>query len=277
MSNYFKPFVIATTGLIGLSLAVQPVSASRHRVGRTVAKGALAYGTYKAVKGHSNRTSKKTSNGQSQDTANQEAMKPLLAQYAPNATYSNGAYVLKSDNGLDAKVSSAPYVSLSNTDNLGRAGVANALLNKTTRQTVTRDKTGNAGTIQPVGYKQTKIGNKYVYNRGHLIGYALAGKLKSFDASEANRNNIITQTAWANQSQKPTARGQLYYETLVRKALDKNQTVRYRVTPLYQGNELVARGTLLQAKSRDGKLNFNVIVPNAQAGATIDYNTGNVQ
>lgn len=194
-------------------------------------------------------------------------------------TYSGGSFEYQTDNGLNANITSAPYVTLSQTDTLGRTGRADAWLNKTTRQTMTRDKTGNSTTIKPVGWHQAKIGHTFAYNRGHLIGYALAGKLprNRFDASESNRENIMTQTYWANQKSSSFERGQLYYETLVRKALDSNKRVRYRVTPIYQGNELVARGTLLQAKSSDNTLNFNAYVPNIAPEFNIDYATGFVK
>lgn len=213
-------------------------------------------------------------------TLGDEAMSPVKSQLpSGTVTYTNGSYEYSADNGLNANISSAPYVNLSKLDNYRRAGRADAFLNKSTRQYQTRDKTGNATTIKPIGWHQTKIGNKFAYNRGHLIGYALAGNLSraKFDASESNDRNIITQTYWANQKGSSNARGQLYYETLVRKALDANKRVRYRVTPIYNGSELVARGTLLQAKSSDGSLNFNVFVPNVAPEFTIDYATGYVK
>ena len=189
-----------------------------------------------------------------------------------------GSYTVNGNKStLNAKIKSAPWAHFSAVDNLGRPGVANAWLNRSARIYKTRDQTGNSSTIKPVGWHQAKINGTWVYNRGHLLGYAIIGGLKSVDASEANRQNIITQTAWANQSQSKNADGQNYYEQIVRKALDQNKLVRYQVKPYYVGSDLVARGTFMQAKSSDNSVDFNVYVPNVQPGVTINYRTGYVR
>ena len=191
----------------------------------------------------------------------------------------NGAFILNNNKtDLNAKVSSAPYVQLAKQDSLGRAGVANALLTKASRQYQSRDETGNSRQMQPVGWHQLSIGGNYkmLYNRGHSIGYALAGSVRGFDASEANPQNITAQTAWANQASNgnDSNTGQNYYETQVRRAQDNRKTVRYRVTPVYDGDNLVPSGSHLEAKSSDGSLEFNVFVPNVDPGVVIDYSTG---
>lgn len=191
----------------------------------------------------------------------------------------NGAFILNDNKtDLNAKVSSAPYVQLAKQDSLGRAGVANALLTKASRQYQSRDQTGNCRQMQPVGWHQLSIGGNYkmLYNRGHSIGYALAGSVRGFDASEANPQNITAQTAWANQASNgnDSNTGQNYYETQVRRAQDNRKTVRYRVTPVYDGDNLVPSGSHLEAKSSDGSLEFNVFVPNVEPGVVINYSTG---
>lgn len=191
----------------------------------------------------------------------------------------NGAFILNDNKtDLNAKVSSAPYVQLAKQDSLGRAGVANALLTKASRQYQSRDQTGNSRQMQPVGWHQLSIGGNYkmLYNRGHSIGYALAGSVRGFDASEANPQNITAQTAWANQASNgnDSNTGQNYYETQVRRAQDNRKTVRYRVTPVYDGDNLVPSGSHLEAKSSDGSLEFNVFVPNVEPGVVINYSTG---
>ncbi|MCL2858527.1 MAG: DNA/RNA non-specific endonuclease [Streptococcaceae bacterium] len=203
----------------------------------------------------------------------------------------NGAgafYINDNQSTLNADVSSAPYATNTPLNAHRQLGVANALLNKSTRQQQNRNATSgengksNSATIKPAGWIQKDFkGGAYstLYNRGHLIGYALVGGLRGFDASEANPDNIATQTAWANQASNGNSEntGQNYYETLVRKAIDNGATVRYQVKPIYVGNELVPRGNQIQAKSKDGSLNFNVFIPNVQAGIGIDYQTGKSQ
>lgn len=192
--------------------------------------------------------------------------------------YDNGSWIIDNNqNNLTAKNNMQQFAS-NTVDNLDRPQTATAFLTRNARQYKKREETNNGATNWvPLGYHQIKDlpgRYHYAYNRGHLLGYALVGNIQGFDASESNPKNIITQTSWANQANSPTSKGQNYYESLVRKALDRNKKVMYQVTPLYINNNPVASAVWIRAKSTDNTLNINVLVPNVQANLHINYVSG---
>ena len=150
-------------------------------------------------------------------------------------------------------------------DSLGRCTEAFAIVSKDTMPT---EKRGSIGMIKPTGWHTVKydsVNGKYLYNRCHLIGYQLTGE-------NANPNNLITCTRQMNSDVM------LMFENRVANYVkDSEGRVLYRVTPYFEGDNLLSKGVLMEAYSLDdnGKgLMFNVFVYNVQDGIMIDYATG---
>ena len=150
-------------------------------------------------------------------------------------------------------------------DRLGRCTAAEACIGRDIMPTLTR---GPIGQIKPTGWQTAKydfVDGKYLYNRCHLIGFQLTGE-------NANERNLITGTRYLN------TKGMLPFENMVADYIkDTGNHVMYRCTPVFAGNELVARGVHLEAYSVEDKgdgICFNVFIFNVQPGVKIDYLTG---
>lgn len=165
----------------------------------------------------------------------------------------------------ESDASTEAFETYSELDSLGRCGVCFANIGVEIMPTEER---GEIGQIKPSGWQLVKydfVDGKYLYNRCHLIGFQLAGE-------NANEKNLITGTRYMN------VQGMLPFENKVADYVkDTGNHVLYRVTPIYEGTNLVANGVLMEAKSveDDGAgICFNVYVYNCQPGVVIDYATG---
>ena len=151
-------------------------------------------------------------------------------------------------------------------DALDRCGPATVLVRREGMPTGERE---GVGQYRPSGWHTVRyddlIEGKYLYNRCHLIGWQLTGE-------NAEPRILITGTRYLN------VKGMLPYETQVARYVEKTgEPVLYRVTPVFQAEELVARGVLMEAQSvadRGEGLRFCIYLYNVQPGVDIDYATG---
>ncbi len=153
-------------------------------------------------------------------------------------------------------------------DSLGRCTYAVSCIGKDLMPT---EKRGSIGSVKPSGWHISKydfVDGKYLYNRCHLIGYQLT-------AENANERNLITGTRYLN------VEGMLPFENDVADYIEiTNNHVYYKVTPIFEGNNLVANGVQMQAYSVEDNgqgISFNVYCYNVQPGVAIDYATGDNQ
>ena len=166
------------------------------------------------------------------------------------------------------KTSSESFEEYGKLDSLGRCTYAVSCIGKDLMPT---EKRGSIGSVKPSGWHISKydfVDGKYLYNRCHLIGYQLT-------AENANERNLITGTRYLN------IEGMLPFENDVADYIEiTNNHVYYKVTPIFEGNNLVANGVQMQAYSVEDNgqgISFNVYCYNVQPGVAIDYATGDNQ
>ena len=138
-------------------------------------------------------------------------------------------------------------------DSLGRCTLAYACIGTEIMPT---EKRGSIGQVKPTGWQTSKydfVDGKYLYNRCHLIGYQLSGE-------NANEKNLITGTRYMNTE------GMLPFENLVAEYVEETGNhVLYRVTPIFENDNLVAKGVVMEAFSVEDEgegLCFNVFCYN---------------
>lgn len=161
------------------------------------------------------------------------------------------------------ELTTTAFENYSDLDELGRCGTAYANICK---DTMPSEERGKIGMVKPSGWHTVKysgIDGNYLYNRCHLIGYQLS-------AENANEKNLITGTRYLNVT------GMLPFENVVADYVNETGNhVLYRVTPIYQKDNLVADGVLMEARSvEDDTIEFCVYCYNVQPGIQIDYHTG---
>lgn len=163
------------------------------------------------------------------------------------------------------EITSVSYEYYSELDALGRCGVCIASVGQDIMPT---EKRGSIGQVKPTGWHTVKydfVDGKYLFNRCHLIGFQLTGE-------NANKRNLITGTRYLN------VEGMLPFENMVADYVKETENhVMYRVTPIFVGDELLARGVHIEAESvEDGGdgIMFNVFCYNVQPGVVLDYATG---
>ena len=188
--------------------------------------------------------------------------------FAAVPAYDGKAYVAVNDNipfFTEEELSSASYETYGELDPLGRCTVCVASVGQ---DLIPAEERGNIGMVKPTGWHTVKydfVDGKYLYNRCHLIGYQLTGE-------NANEKNLITGTRYLN------IEGMLPFENMVADYVkETDQHVMYRVTPVFEGDNLLAAGVLMEGKSvednGEGVL-FCVFAYNVQPGVSIDYATG---
>ena len=165
----------------------------------------------------------------------------------------------------EEQLTAVSYETYSELDDLGRCGTAQACIGEELMPTDERE---DISSVTPTGWENQEydiVDGGYVYNRCHLIGYQLAGE-------NANEENLITGTRYMNTE------GMLPFENMVAEYVHETENhVLYRVTPIFEGDNLVASGVQMEAESVEDQgegICFNVYVYNVQPEIVIDYSTG---
>lgn len=169
----------------------------------------------------------------------------------------------------ESEYTTKSYESYGDLDSLGRCTVTMACVGRDIMPAEDEER-GSISSVYPTGWEQNRydaelVEGGWLYNRAHLIGWQLT-------AENANRENLITGTRYFNVD------GMLPFENMVADYVrETGDHVLYRVTPIFEGDNLLASGVLMEARSMedDGEgVEFCVYVYNVQPGIEIDYATG---
>ena len=212
-------------------------------------------------------TEKETQRVNKAESVGDDNSKAVLSEIP---AYSGRPYVVINDNIPSFnkyELTVKGYETYASLDSLGRCGGAVASCGKEIMPKPDEER-GSISSVKPSGWVQAQydcVSGKYLYNRCHLLGWQLS-------AENANKRNLITGTRYMNTE------GMLPFENMVADYIrETNNHVAYRVTPIYDGSDLVASGVQMEAYSveDDGEgICFNIYCYNVQPGVKIDYSTG---
>ncbi|MFV8291043.1 DNA/RNA non-specific endonuclease [Aerococcus viridans] len=214
--------------------------------------------------------SKEKAAAESKAKAESEIASQASAEFTKVRTVPAGQTYIEINNNIpyftDVDITSTEaYESYGELDSLGRVTAANAVLGVELMPTTER---GDISDIKPTGWQQAKYANVsggWLYNRSHLIGHQLTGE-------DANAHNLMTGTRWFNTE------GMLPFENFVANYIEQTENhVRYRVTPAFEGDNLLASGVYMEGFSIEDNgatIQFNIYVPNIQPDVEINYADG---
>lgn len=218
----------------------------------------------------SDETEKAPSNGDSPSVGQSPTVgqSPSVGQSPTGKTpaYNGQPYVTLGKSAFSEELyTTNSFESYAPLDTLGRCGTAFACIGRDIMPTEER---GSIGQVKPTGWHTVKydfVDGKYLYNRCHLIGFQLTGE-------NANTKNLVTGTRSFN------VEGMLPFENMVADYVKETQNhVLYRVTPVFENENLVCTGVYIEAFSVEDRgegIDFNVFCFNVEPGVVIDYATG---
>ena len=210
---------------------------------------------------------------QQADPGKETESEPFYSDEETIPDYSGSPYVVIAGNipGFEeSELTTEPFELFDELDSLGRCGVTYA---NVCRELMPTEERGDISSVYPSGWDNNPydfVDGRYVYNRCHLIGFQLTGE-------NANKCNLITGTRYMN------VQGMLPFENMVADHVkEEEHHVLYRVTPIFDGDNLVAAGVQMEAlcvechltPDEDDNFFFNVYCYNVQPGVEIDYATG---
>ena len=221
--------------------------------------------------GKDDSVSDKAQPSQPEQNANENSLsaEALVFSLSSIAEYTDKPYVAVNGNVpyfTESELTDQSYEYYSDLDALGRCGTACASIGQDLMPTESR---GSIGMVKPTGWHTVRyddlVDGKYLYNRCHLIGYQLTGE-------NANTKNLITGTRYLN------IEGMLPFENMVADYVKETSNhVMYRVTPIFEGDNLLADGVLMEGYSVEDNgvgICYCAYAYNVQPGVEIDYATG---